>query len=160
MDENEIILEGEYGEYTEEPETDETIEQGDSSEDGLPSSEESTATNTDVLDQIRELLEDENNEESVSNNHILDDQDDNQNNTSYLTLLDIKDLLIDIDTELFRQGEVMDETIEDSGISIMDKPLNEYTVTESLIAVGVACFVAYFLWNVFEKYIPRVGKSR
>ena len=143
---------------------DEVIEEDSGS--GLPDPEStSTISDEQIINAIREIIEDDlqNNEETTQENDIqsLDllasDTSAEEDSLSDNEIVDYTELLNDIQSTLESNGLLLQEIVDYNSRTIFDTPLDEYTINESILTIGVSILIATFMWHIFEKFIPKLG---
>lgn len=143
---------------------DEVIEEESGS--GLPDPDStSTISDEQIVNAIREIIEDElqNNDETLQENgneplNLLEsDTPVEENSLSDNEVIDYTELLNDIQSTLESNGLLLQEIVDYNSRTIFDTPLDEYTINESILTIGVSILIATFMWHIFEKFIPKLG---
>lgn len=133
---------------------------------GLPDPEStSTISDEQIVNAIREVIENElqTDEETTQENDIqsLDllasDTPVEEDSLSHNEIIDYTELLNDIQSTLESNGLLLQEIVDYNSRTIFDTPLDEYTINESILTIGVSILIATFLWHIFEKFIPKLG---
>lgn len=133
---------------------------------GLPDPEStSTISDEQIVNAIREVIENElqDNEETIQENDsesfdILEsDTSVEEDSLSDNEIIDYTELLNDIQSTLESNGLFLQEIVDYNSRTIFDTPLDEYTINESILTIGVSILIATFLWHIFEKFIPKLG---
>lgn len=133
---------------------------------GLPDPEStSTITDKQIVNAIREVIENElqTDEETLQENgteslDILEsDTPVEEDSVSDNEIIDYTELLNDIQLTLESNGLLLQEIVDYNSRTIFDTPLDEYTINESILTIGVSILIATFLWHIFEKFIPKLG---
>lgn len=143
---------------------DEVIEEESGS--GLPDPDStSTISDEQIVNAIREIIVDElqNNDETLqeNGNEPLDllesDSTVEEDSLSDNEIVDYTELLNDIQSTLESNGLLLQEIVDYNSRTIFDTPLDEYTINESILTIGVSILIATFMWHIFEKFIPKLG---
>lgn len=133
---------------------------------GLPDPEStSTITDEQIVNAIREVIENElqTDEQTIQENNsesldiLASDTPVEEDSVSDNEIIDYTELLNDIQSTLESNGLLLQEIVDYNSRTIFDTPLDEYTINESILTIGVSILIATFLWHIFEKFIPKLG---
>lgn len=155
MDENEIILEGEYGEYEEQTEQGEGS--GSPSETEASPEEDNTESVTDdqIIDAIRELIN-ENNEDDIEGDDLLDNENSTEDPLEDVETVDYTEVLDSIYEEIYLIRTDLEAAQEIETKTIFDKQLNEYTVSEALLALGGLGLIVAAIIGLINHFTPKI----
>lgn len=126
-------------------------------EDGATDVSSDTVVNT-LVDIVKERIE-EDAQNDIQGDSISDNTDAEKDSVLN-DQIDYSDILTDIQSELVAQKLLITEIKEESEITIFDKAINDYNVEEGLLAIVLVVLLSTFLWNLFEKFIPKIGRKR
>lgn len=150
MDENEVILEGEYGEYI--PEESSPL----GGEESSPSEEDSTTvTDEQILDAIRSVI-DENIQSDIEGDSLLDEPIVSPSVTPSVEVVDYTSLLNDIKNQQIETNSKLQTIIDDNNKTIFDKSLNEYNITDSILVFLVVFAFGFVVVQFVKKFTPRI----
>lgn len=144
MDENEIVEE--FEEFEEE--VNEDIEE--TSNSGSAELEDSSIERDELVDTLRELITEEV-EENTSEEAFTEEE-----STEEVIEVDYTELLTSISEQIDTQNTLLETYIEDSHISIIDKPLSDYTVGESLLCFVVITILIKGLLKLIDKFTFKI----
>lgn len=147
MDENEIILEGEYGEYESEESSELGENLGEEQCDEAQVESGSEVSDEQIIEAIRGLLN-ENEESDIEGSDISINEDPEKDSLQDSEIVDYTPILEDILAQLESDAAARQAQDEINAQTIFEKPLNEFTVSESigsLFIVGafIVVFVAF-----------------
>lgn len=99
-----------------------------------------------LVDKLEELEEDNINEDEIIEEDDLDSEEDTTSNNFYLK---------SIYEFLTLEEEDIEEVEEVEELGIMDKPIADYTIQETLLLVVVICFFVMGIYATIKKGIPK-----
>lgn len=150
MEENEIILEGEYGEYI--PEESSPL----GGEESSPLEEDSTTvTDEQILDAIRSVI-DENVQNDIEGDSLLDDPIVSPSVSPSVENIDYTSLLTDIKNQQIETNSKLETIISDNNKTIFEKSLNEYNVTDTILVFLVVFGLGFVVVQFIKKFTPRI----
>lgn len=150
MEENEIILEGEYGEYI--PEESSPL----GGEESSPLEEDSTTvTDEQILDAIRSVI-DENVQNDIEGDSLLDKPIVSPSVSSAVENIDYTSLLTDIKNQQIETNSKLETIISDNNKTIFEKSLNEYNVTDTILVFIVVFGLGFVVVQFIKKFTPRI----
>lgn len=157
MDE-ELLNEEIEEETSEEASSEEASSEEETSEEAASSEEsESGFSREEVVDALREIIN-ENNENDLEGDNLLTDNDVTPDPVPTSVVVDYTEQLDAILTQLENDALARQEYEEYESQTIFDKPLNEFTVSESIGALAV-CFGLCLVVVVFIRHFtPQLWK--
>ena len=121
----------------------------------VDSVEESNVTDDQIISAIRELIEDENSitRDSVSGNEIPSEGD-----SSSAEIIDYTQLLLDIKNQNIQISSQLQTIIDNSELTIFDKELNDYNITDTILVVLVIFGLIMFVISFIKKFTPKIWR--
>lgn len=121
----------------------------------VDSEEESSVTDDQIISAIRELIEDENSftRDSVSGNEIPPEGD-----SSSAEIIDYTQLLTDIKNQNIQISSQLQTIIDNSEMTIFDKELNEYNITDTILVVLVVFGLILLVISFIKKFTPKIWR--
>lgn len=120
-----------------------------------------SVTNEDILQAINELkgdTEDENGEDDIEGDSLLDIQNPTESSDEDAEVVDYTEVLNSIYSKLDSMSdnthmtyETLSDYVEYQSQGILDKPLNDYTVGESIGLVIVTVCIGRLFFEIFER---------
>lgn len=150
MEENEIILEGEYGEYISE----ESSPLG-GEESSSPEEDSTTVTDEQILDAIRSVI-DENVQSDIEGDSLLDEPIVSPSVSPSVENIDYTSLLTDIKNQQIETNSKLETIISDNNKTIFEKSLNEYNVTDTILIFLVVFGLGFVVVQFIKKFTPRI----
>lgn len=121
----------------------------------VDSEEENGVSDDQIINAIRELIEDEDNitRNSVSGNEIPSEGD-----LSSSEIIDYTQLLTDIKNQNIQISSQLQIIIDNSEQTIFDKELNEYNITDTILVVLVVFGLIFFVISFIKKFTPKIWR--
>ena len=129
-----------------------------SGEDSAPSGEEdSSITKEEIIDALKELIEENaDSEDDIEGTNLLLNEDSEKSDLEAPAPVDYTEILNDIKAELLIQGEAIEEIRAQNDYTIFDKPLNEFTVSESILALLGLAVIVCAVSALIKHYTPKI----
>lgn len=150
MEDNEIILEGEFGEYIEE----ESSPLG-GEESSSPEEVSNAVTDDQILNAIRSVI-DENVQSDIEGDSLSDEPFVSPSVSPSAENIDYTSLLNDIKNQQIETNSKLETIIADNNKTIFDKSLNEYNVTDSILVFLVVFGLGFVIVQFVKKFTPRI----
>lgn len=136
----------------------ESSEEASSEEDAASSEEEDDGvTREEVIDALREIIN-ENNENDLEGDNILTGENTSEDPLPTGEVIDYTEQLEAILTQLENDALARQEREEYESQTIFDKPLNEFTVSESIGALGVCFGLCVVVVILVRHFTPQLWK--
>lgn len=130
-------------------ENEENIEE-ESEGSGSADPEESSISREEIIDLMREIVEENQTEEESS--EVVEEESSEEESSE----VDYSEILESILSELEEQSLARSQEIESQNVPITEKSLSDFTVTESLLCIVVCVFLVKGLLKLIEKFSPHI----
>lgn len=148
MNEEELLLE-----------EDNEVLEGDPSELSSEgeSSEEYDITDQEILDAFREVIY-ENRENIVEGDNILSESNSEADPVPSPSVIDYTQILTDIKNQQIQTNSTLTSIVEANEQTIFDKPISDYSITESILVFLVVFGFGVILIGLIKKFTPKLWR--
>ena len=121
----------------------------------VDSEDESGVSDDQIINAIRELIEDE---DSISRNSVSGNEIPSEGDFSSSETLDYTQLLTDIKNQNIQISSQLQTIIDNSEQTIFDKKLNEYNISDTILVVLVVFGLIFFVISFIKKFTPKIWR--